>query len=673
MLKLNHLKFENKKRKLKLSISLLFLILLFSQIIFSSESINSYDYLKVKINSEINFQIEKENKYNVNFFEINSFSIPITINNSQYLNDFTTSNSNYKINKEDSENNYLTFNYDKNTLKEKNKINIDLILQSTTIKPRIENIVKYPILKIKDKDKKYLEFSGLIDTNFKIKNKARELTEGKDDLFIISTEIAKWIQNDIKYDLSSILSKPNQKSSDVFNSKVGVCKEITNLYVSMLRSVGIPARVVTGYAYTNSEKLINYLNSNWGGHAWAEVLIDNKWVPFDLTYNQYGYVDATHLIFERSKDSKESNIKLNASGYGFTLVKNSLKTENKFTILEKNDIYSDKLNFDIKISGPNEIGFDSYGYLEINIQNQENIYQVLFLNIVKTQEVESTDLKQRMLVFKPNEKKTIYYKYKIPNLDKGYSYTFPFSLQNEHINIEYLVKSKEDFKRYKLDDLPKEEEKEEVFSKNKIDLGCNFSIKKIDNLITCDFKNKNNYQIKNIKFCIDNNCSIFSLNLNEEKKISYETADFNKNLSLSYNYKCNLINCSEDKKISLEIPKPYLEIEKKKVIKNEFFLTYLIRNNNKNFKTNIYLNNNLIKRNSNERNSQDFILDKLNNSIFIELKQGEKILDFKKINILISNQTLNQNKIILEKRNKTKDSILRNFIQNMIDFFEMIF
>jgi len=105
----------------------------------------------------------------------------------------------------------------------------------------------------------------------------------------------------------------------------------------MSRSLGIPARVVSGYAYTDSEEVVEFVGSHWGGHAWAEVLIDDTWVPFDLTYKQYGYVDASHIILNQNEKTYANSVSINGSGIGFNIKPNSLKTDSNFNIIDKRE------------------------------------------------------------------------------------------------------------------------------------------------------------------------------------------------------------------------------------------------------------------------------------------------------------------------------------------------
>ena len=57
-------------------------------------------------------------------------------------------------------------------------------------------------------------------------------------------------------------------------SKSGICYDYAALMAGMLRSLNIPTKLVKGY----KNDLNNY-------HAWNEVLIEDKWVIIDTTYD----------------------------------------------------------------------------------------------------------------------------------------------------------------------------------------------------------------------------------------------------------------------------------------------------------------------------------------------------------------------------------------------------
>lgn len=72
----------------------------------------------------------------------------------------------------------------------------------------------------------------------------------------------------------------------------GDSTEHARLFVTLARSLGIPAREVFGLVYLGDDV------TAFGGHAWCEVVVDGRWVPVDPTWNQTT-PDATHLAYAR--------------------------------------------------------------------------------------------------------------------------------------------------------------------------------------------------------------------------------------------------------------------------------------------------------------------------------------------------------------------------------------
>jgi transglutaminase-like putative cysteine protease len=67
-------------------------------------------------------------------------------------------------------------------------------------------------------------------------------------------------------------------AQDTFDTNTGICYDYSSLFAAMLRSQGIPAKLVTGYsAYVS------------GYHAWNEVYIEetNEWISIDTTVDAY--------------------------------------------------------------------------------------------------------------------------------------------------------------------------------------------------------------------------------------------------------------------------------------------------------------------------------------------------------------------------------------------------
>jgi transglutaminase-like putative cysteine protease len=56
----------------------------------------------------------------------------------------------------------------------------------------------------------------------------------------------------------------------------GVCQDHAHVFVACCRELGIPARYVSGYAYTTDRQTVS-------SHAWAEAWLSNRWVAFDVS------------------------------------------------------------------------------------------------------------------------------------------------------------------------------------------------------------------------------------------------------------------------------------------------------------------------------------------------------------------------------------------------------
>lgn len=65
-------------------------------------------------------------------------------------------------------------------------------------------------------------------------------------------------------------------ASEAFNAGAGVCQDHTHAFLACARSLGVPARYVSGYLCTEDEQHL-------ASHAWAEAWVDDAWYSFDIT------------------------------------------------------------------------------------------------------------------------------------------------------------------------------------------------------------------------------------------------------------------------------------------------------------------------------------------------------------------------------------------------------
>ena len=70
-------------------------------------------------------------------------------------------------------------------------------------------------------------------------------------------------------------------TNEVLESKQGVCQDFAHLMIGICRSLGMPARYVSGYLYNGPD---SHLRGAQASHAWVEVHVPGKgWFGLDPT------------------------------------------------------------------------------------------------------------------------------------------------------------------------------------------------------------------------------------------------------------------------------------------------------------------------------------------------------------------------------------------------------
>ncbi len=118
---------------------------------------------------------------------------------------------------------------------------------------------------------------------------AQELTQGMNERWAAVKKVAEWVHREIRY---AIADSPSARLA--LEKRTGDCGPHATLTVALLRSVGIPARLVGGLVYTPS------YGGSFGQHAWVEVFLGKDgWVAFDPTTGEVDVLSAVHIkMFE---------------------------------------------------------------------------------------------------------------------------------------------------------------------------------------------------------------------------------------------------------------------------------------------------------------------------------------------------------------------------------------
>lgn len=163
-------------------------------------------------------------------------------------------------------------------------------------------------VKLKDKNSVYLqsvlelswdkedESIKIVDEIIAAAETKKKTKEELTDREIIA-EVYAYVIKNIKYDYKKIENLDYSYTPDndkTLETKTGICYDYSSLLASMLRSKGIPAKMVKGYVGASNVY-----------HAWNEIYIadQDRWIVVDPTYDAYRVQNGYE--FNMEKDAKE--------------------------------------------------------------------------------------------------------------------------------------------------------------------------------------------------------------------------------------------------------------------------------------------------------------------------------------------------------------------------------
>ena len=112
---------------------------------------------------------------------------------------------------------------------------------------------------------------------------AESFTPGR-SMFAATFELMQRIYNDFEF--TSGFSTISTPLSEVMDKRQGVCQDFAHLAIACIRSLGLPARYVSGYLETLPPPGGQKLAGVDASHAWFAVYIpDVGWLDFDPTNN----------------------------------------------------------------------------------------------------------------------------------------------------------------------------------------------------------------------------------------------------------------------------------------------------------------------------------------------------------------------------------------------------
>jgi protein-glutamine gamma-glutamyltransferase len=130
----------------------------------------------------------------------------------------------------------------------------------------------------------YLDASALSQRSFDL---AYQVAHETSNLYDLVMALTAYLQHNYRYtlDLPRVPSGRDPVDWFLFDVKTGYCEQFATALTLMLRGMGVPARLATGYATGDYDAVLNQaVVRERDAHAWVEVWFPSHgWVPVDPT------------------------------------------------------------------------------------------------------------------------------------------------------------------------------------------------------------------------------------------------------------------------------------------------------------------------------------------------------------------------------------------------------
>jgi transglutaminase-like putative cysteine protease len=303
--------------------------------------------------------------------------------------------------------------------------------------PHVAAKIPFPV-KVSAGFEKYLKPTQNVDSNdAKVLGQAHLLAQGEDDMFLLVSKLAMWTKNNVAYNLSTLTAEVSQPASWVLENRYGVCDEITSLFIAMLRALKIPARFISGLAFTNSPEF----PLGWGAHGWAEVYFPGVgWVPFDPTFGEYGWVDPGHIKLKESFDPQEPTTVFNWKARDVNVNVQDLKLNAQK--LEQ----SGSVPLELKVTAASmrpRVGFGSYNGIVLDVENLADYYVGADFTLARVTDMEIIGGESKQIALPPHSRGRLFWKVRVKdNLDSNFQYELPihiYTIRNDTIDSAFAV------------------------------------------------------------------------------------------------------------------------------------------------------------------------------------------------------------------------------------------
>ena len=186
------------------------------------------------------------------------------------------------------------------------------------------------------------------------------LNQNTNNSFILAKELFIWLKENTQYK-THLINNDVQPAHVTCIKKTGDCDDLSFLYMSLCRAIGLPARFIRGFLVSEDDAG----QTSAVAHAWVEVFVGNSigyngWIPVECAgesenkgntnpqvYQNFGVESAEHLRLYTDDGSNES-LNLSISGplvlydTGLTIEMSSFVSIADYIVITSKELFIDE-------------------------------------------------------------------------------------------------------------------------------------------------------------------------------------------------------------------------------------------------------------------------------------------------------------------------------------------
>ena len=165
-------------------------------------------------------------------------------------------------------------------------------VQSSMAWEKVRELFRYQAGKRFDAASEFVYPSPFVPRNSEFAAFARSCFGPARPLLAACVELTGRIHSEFSYESQS--TQINTPALQALAQRRGVCQDFSHIMIACLRTLGLPARYVSGYMLTQPPEGQPRLVGSDASHAWVSVYLPDlpegaRWVDFDPTNNRWGW------------------------------------------------------------------------------------------------------------------------------------------------------------------------------------------------------------------------------------------------------------------------------------------------------------------------------------------------------------------------------------------------